>query len=71
VREGEERPGPERRRSGTEDGPIFEEEADGTDVAGAEDGDALRAPPSDVLADMEAFRREVDELRERFSRGEG
>lgn len=25
----------------------------------------------DVLADMEAFQREIDELRERYSRGEG
>lgn len=25
----------------------------------------------DVLADMDAFQREIDELRERYSRGEG
>lgn len=28
-------------------------------------------PEHDVLADMDAFQREIDELREKYSRGEG
>ena len=73
AREGAERPGAERRRSGNGNGygPMLEErEALGRDGEG-EKGEGLAAPRADVLADMEAFRREVDELRERYRQGRG
>jgi hypothetical protein len=33
--------------------------------------DSVAKPAADVLADMEAFQREIDELRERYGRGGG
>jgi len=57
--------------------PIFEEPSEGTENVGGEDSrrereiDGLTRPAADVLADMEAFQREVDELRERYGKGGG
>jgi len=66
----------EGRGSSGECVPVFEEREVTPEkgARGAENGDAPAVPPpqqSHVLADMEAFRREVEELRERYSRGDG
>jgi hypothetical protein len=48
---------------------------DGTDEADREGSrleqeiDVVAKPAVDVLADMEAFQREIDELRERYGKG--
>jgi hypothetical protein len=50
----------------------FEPPMDGTEEVDQErDIDSIARPTADVLADMEAFQREIDELRERYGRGGG
>ncbi len=44
------------------------EEADGETSRQKQEIDSVAKPTVDVLADMEAFQREIDELRERYGR---
>ena len=45
---------------------------DGTEEVHQErENDGMARPAADVLADMEAFQREIDELREKYGRGGG
>lgn len=55
----------------------FEVETGGTEEVDREalkqerEIDSVAKPTTDVLADMEAFQREIDELRERYDKGGG
>jgi hypothetical protein len=50
----------------------FEPPMDGAEEVDQErEIDSIARPTADVLADMEAFQREIDELRERYGKGGG
>lgn len=47
------------------------EEVDGEALREGQEIGSLNKPANDVLADMEAFQREIDELREKFGKDGG